>query len=287
MSLSARIQQRIAARREKLVGQSSRYYAHAVRIVRKPSFLFVIGHMRSGSSLLTHILNSNPHVVGLGENHLSYWREKDLDQCVANTMEILSRRDLRERYVLDKILHNQHSVSPCFLNDPRFRFIYILREPHGTLGSILRLSRTVPGFYWNNCDLAAKHYLRRLHQLAKLIQQQRAHERAIVLTYEQLIHSSSETFLRLESFLGLTVPLREEYELMPTTGKPPFGDPGKAIKSGSIQRNKAKQSVVPFVPADLLDECEHTFLETLKVLSSHCATAVREPEPRAPLREAA
>jgi hypothetical protein len=287
MSLSARIQQRIAVRREKVIGQTSRYYAATVRIVRRPSFLFVIGHMRSGSTLLTHILNSNPHVVGLGENHLSYWREKDLDRCVANTMKMHSRRDLRERYVLDKILHNQHSVSPCFLNDPRFRFVYLVREPRNTLSSLLRLSRVVPGFYWSTYDLAAKHYIRRLHHLAKTVEQQRSRERAIVLTYEQLIQSSREMFVDLESFLGLEVPLREKYELMPTTGKPPYGDPGEAIKSGSIQRKNEKHSVVPFIPADLLDECEHTYLETLKLLSHHCARAVRAGAQGTSLREAA
>ncbi|MGV2388843.1 MAG UNVERIFIED_CONTAM: sulfotransferase [Microcystis novacekii LVE1205-3] len=33
--------------------------------------------MRSGSSLLTHILNSNPEIIGFGETHLVYESEQD------------------------------------------------------------------------------------------------------------------------------------------------------------------------------------------------------------------
>ena len=34
--------------------------------------LFVLGHMRSKSSLLVHLLNSNPEVLGYGETHIGY-----------------------------------------------------------------------------------------------------------------------------------------------------------------------------------------------------------------------
>ena len=39
--------------------------------------LFVLSHMRSGSSLLTHILNTNNEIIGYGETHIKYSSELD------------------------------------------------------------------------------------------------------------------------------------------------------------------------------------------------------------------
>ncbi len=48
----------------------------------KRKMLFVCGHMRSGSSLLLHILNTNPEVLGFGEMHIKYHSEKDFGRAV-------------------------------------------------------------------------------------------------------------------------------------------------------------------------------------------------------------
>jgi len=39
--------------------------------------LLILSHMRSGSSLLTHLLNSNPEIIGYGETHIQYASEQD------------------------------------------------------------------------------------------------------------------------------------------------------------------------------------------------------------------
>lgn len=277
MEPKTKVMQRLAKRAARLKNKVGRFRARYLRLARNPFFLFIVGHMRSGSSLLTHILNSNPDIIGFGENHLSYWKPKHLDRCIANTLQHLGRKEITERYVLDKILHGSHKISPTFLKSEQFRLIFLIREPRGTLASMLRLSRERPKFLWNDYERASRYYIKRLHQISGLAALERFHERAIYLTHEQLIDRSAKVFAGVEGFLDLQTPLSEEYELMPTTGRPGVGDPTHRIKAGRIVRAPHAYTDVEAPPAELLEECEYTFRATLKVLKTHCRPAADWP----------
>src|SRR5688572_25028043 len=72
-------------------------YLHAA------GYLFVIGHMRSYSSLLAHILGSHPRIVGYAEMHQKYRTVLDLLE-LSRKVERTCDKGCAGRYVLDKIL---------------------------------------------------------------------------------------------------------------------------------------------------------------------------------------
>ena len=55
---------------------ASRLYLRLYK--REYRFVFILGHMRSGSSLLAHILASHRNIARRGEAHISYQTVEDL-----------------------------------------------------------------------------------------------------------------------------------------------------------------------------------------------------------------
>src|SRR6185436_15808518 len=75
------------------------------------TFLFVVSHMRSYSSLLCHILGSHPAISGYSEAHQSYFGRNDLDRLARTVREHTEEAALKP-YVLDKVLHDNTEIAP-------------------------------------------------------------------------------------------------------------------------------------------------------------------------------
>ena len=89
--------------------------------------------------MLSHILGSHPQVIGYSELHQSYQKWNEL--LWRRTLAYLERRGgLRDKYLLDKVLHNRYPISPGILGAPNTKCIFVLREPESTLKSIRHLS---------------------------------------------------------------------------------------------------------------------------------------------------
>jgi len=102
---------------------------HGVQIAHRHtgSFLFVVSHMRSFSSLLCHILGSHPEISGYAEMHLSYLGRPDLDRLARKVREMTDNAPLR-RYVLDKLLHNYRQLMPRVFERPDVKIVFLLRN---------------------------------------------------------------------------------------------------------------------------------------------------------------
>lgn len=59
---------------------------------KRTDYLFVMGHMRSRSSLLTHILLSHPTMLGLGESNAIY--ESNLKLLYMKSKTLLKNRSV-------------------------------------------------------------------------------------------------------------------------------------------------------------------------------------------------
>lgn len=263
-------QKRSAAQTNRLHDKVGRYWAHILRRIRQPKFIVIVAHMRSGSSLLTHILNTNPEIAGYGENHLAYQSEKDLDRVVAKVMTRMKLHSIRESFFVDKVLHNHLEISQHLLDSGQCQLIYLLREPTATLASMLCMTHQVRNFHWDDYSRASSYYIQRLHNIMCLAMHSKLDNRAIFITHEQLIHSSQAVFNAIEKFLHLSTPLHEEYDILPTTGRPCIGDPTKRIKAARILRDKPVNQKPPFVPREVTYECELTFRAAVDVLATHC-----------------
>lgn len=192
--------------------------------------LFVLGHMRTGSSLLVHILASHREILGYGETHNVYARPKDFGATAANVYRRLRAVPGREAYLLDKVLHKYQIVHADVLEHPSVRVIFMIRRPDTALSSMIR-NEVVSG-----AEEAYRYYAQHMGWIRRLSLELPS-EQWTYTTYTGLTEDSDAVLERIGSFLELSVPLSERYETNQYTGTPGVGDPGPHIEAGHIKCN--------------------------------------------------
>jgi hypothetical protein len=190
--------------------------------------------MRSRSSVLSHIFGSNPEILGYRELHINYSGYGSVlkmhDEITGETQD-----KKNYRFLYDKILHNYQ------LSDKTLRFLspknlLLLREPEGTIKSIIKMAHLVDNQKLQDQEQATHYYIKRLSELEIL--SERLSGKFYFLESDDLIDHSSEVLQRLSQWLDLKTALKEEYKTFSRTGKAGHGDPGNNIKSGQLKKTK-------------------------------------------------
>lgn len=231
------------------------------------NYLFLISHMRSRSSLMSHILGSNQEIIGYKEEQNCYHSEQCLDRqrtkMLLNSQEYLPNG--KEKYVYDKILHDNFTLSESILKNPRARFIFLVREPESTYQSTLRLQEITKFEH----TAALEHFIPYYEKRLKLIihQAKVTQGRSIYVNSNDLVQHTDETLKRLSRWLKLENPLRAKYTLFKDTGKPLSGDPSENIKAGRIISTPAENTSASKVTSPLLDSYQQ-FTQDIQSLSS-------------------
>ncbi len=239
---------------------------------RKPpiEFIFVMAHMRSGSTLLTHILSSHPEVAGYSESNYTYRSARQLKEHIRAVHYI--QRDLKfcERYVVDQINHNEYTPDFTWLVERGVKFIFLIREPRESLSSIIKLKEP---FGWGE-QQAAQYYIKRLRFLVACAQQCPLERLPLFVTYHDLIDNTSGVLKALQNFTGVQSAFSEKYSVTHTTGKQ--GDPSSNIKAGAIVRNRKKE--LRPVNTQLLGEAEEAYQRCSTALTPFGVRAFCRPE---------
>lgn len=201
--------------------------------------IFLLGHQRSGSTLFTHLLISNPAIIGYGETHIAYRSQKDFERL---HYDILLKRKftgpLTAEYIYDKILLNQH-IYPEHLNSLLSKNLYVvflIRDYMETLNSLMKWGRTEEAALQSY-----QHRLRMLEKYASILAESNISWR--VITYNDILYRSNDVFILIEKYLQLQEHLTEQYDIFPTTGRISIGDFSKNIREGRIVHNKKKYGV--------------------------------------------
>lgn len=233
-------------------------------------YVFVLSHMRSGSSLLTHILVSNPDILGYGETMTRYTAPRDFDLLALKIWYTLRQWPFRNpvRYLLDKLLHNV-LLSPedmSLLFKHQVRLVFLFRDPGDTLSSLVRSLGYTPA-------RAIAYLTERLDMLHQYVEQVPSDYPAVTLTYRQLVYETPAALEMLRSFLDLRVPLSEDYRLLKTTGMPGIGDFSSNIRTGRIvrQRSTTSNTLELFAP-ELIDEAYKVWAQSFSAASLHTKT---------------
>lgn len=205
---------------------------HFVREPQQAVLLFA--HMRSGSTLLHHLLISHPEITGCGERNQVFAGSRDLDRLKLDAYWHSSEFFRVHRFVTDQINHNRLLESEELLNHPLVRPIFLIREPEPSIGSMVCV---LGPYYGTTVEQATEHYAERLKALTRYASQIQDPSRAFFLTYSDLVRNTESTLRALQSFLGLSSRLTEEYRLFDFTGS--RGDPSPLIMSGRIAGPRA------------------------------------------------
>lgn len=194
--------------------------------------------MRSRSTLLNHILMTNPDIIGLGETNAIYDSWIKYHWMKGKCKAINGVFNSRKKIFVDQINHNSKTPNSSILLSSNLMILVLVRNPEDSIRSILRLTST---FYssWTE-EQAAKYYLERLHFLLKVLNS-KMNPKPIIIDSDTIINNSKTELLMLSKHLSLNHVLSEEYKIFDFTGI--SGDPTEKIHLGeitSIQNNFEK-----------------------------------------------
>ena len=198
--------------------------------------VFLFSHMRSRSSLLSHIIGSHPDISGYYEFQQHYFSKKSmLKQKLSHAWH--EKFDVKNsKYMFDKILHNDIIVDDNVLLNPNNFFIFMLRSPNSTIPSMLEMGkRKGESSPFNKLEHCEKYYFERLKKLQSLASSIKHSFHYI--NAETIVNQPEETLKNLSLYLELNLPLSQEYKLMNKTGKASFGDTSRNINSGKILKS--------------------------------------------------
>jgi len=230
------------------------------------SALFVLGHMRSYSSLLCHLLGSHPEIDGYFETHIEYRSWFDLLRLRRRVVKLTGER-LSGRYVLDKILHD-YPLAGSIVRSRSTRAIILIRGPVPTVRSIMNMGLRYSDIPWyRDSDAVARYYETRLASLVRLADRLRT--RAIWLEAEELLSGAEPVLTRLGAFLALRAPLPNSYRQFAHTGEAGYGDPSEEISKGRIGAARASDAHI-LLPEQLVARLEGAHRSAVAALRERC-----------------
>jgi hypothetical protein len=192
--------------------------------------IFIIGHMRCGSTALSNVLVSRPEFSGYGEAHIAYEGQSALGVLLINQWR---RRSWRPgaQYLFDKILHSRYDAAA---GDAFFgaRAIFLAREPDSAIRSIRTLFATLGSTEYGSDAAAADYYGERLSTMLGLWERF-APDRRLALSYAGVTADPEAALAAVSALAGINPPLTNRYEARAASVAPGAGDP---LRSGRFQR---------------------------------------------------
>jgi Sulfotransferase domain len=224
--------------------------------------LFILSHMRSGSSLLSHLLITNPEIIGFGETHVEYDSNQDLKTLLLRVYQNTRQLRMDHKYVLDKLLHDKKLLDETILFSEEVRAIFLIREPKRALASILTLKP-----HWNEHQ-AIEYYSSRLETLGKYAKLIDNRKHSLFITHEQILNNTQSVFKVMQDFLEVKQPFSEEYQVLSMTGTRGIGDYSENIKSGRIVRSHKITEIA--ISSELIEQGLQSFARCCAALSQYC-----------------
>ena len=234
-------------------------------------YLFVLGHMRSYSSLLCHILGSHPQIDGYCETHVKYRTRFDLLRLRSRVVK-LTGEPLKGRFVLDKVLHN-YPFASSILRSPNTQAIVLVRRPMPSVQSIVNMGLHYSDIAWyRDIDLVVRYYEERLATLVCLAGELRG--RVMFIEAETLLSRTGDVLQSIGRLLDLSEPLRSDYKRFAHTGEGGFGDPSETITTGRVTNATREPRTPVMLSAAVTARLETAYAACSASLRDRCCQAL-------------
>ncbi|HEC06618.1 MAG TPA: hypothetical protein ENJ12_07190 [Thiolapillus brandeum] len=236
-------------------GKLSRITSIPRALLSGTKYLFILSHMRSRSSVLSHVLGSNPGICGYRELQFSYRGRISLMKMQIRLLFSDPVCEPGDQYLLDKILHNYYLFSDRAFELARPKVIFLLRKPEHTIKSIIKMGH-ITGIDWYKDPVeATEYYCSRLSGLEEYARKFGTGN--LFIDSEDLVDNTDHTLHRLTKWLNLEVPLDNRYSIFPDTGRPGYGDPSNNIRSGMIRNFEGSDNIT--LPPETLDRATGSY----------------------------
>ena len=230
-------------------------YLELVETLWPTQYIFILGHMRSRSTLLSHLLGSHPEIRGYTESHIKYRNLWDLPRLRWHIARA-TRSWPRGRYLLDKQLHSRMYLPASLRASDNLRVIILVRPPLETIRSIVHMGRRTGNAHDADPLRATAYYCERLAMLASQAIELR--ERALLVDSNTLIDKPQAALSTIGEHLGLTPPLQPQYTLMQHTGRVGAGDMSPLIRRGEIVPLRSNAPNLS-LPSELIRQLERSY----------------------------
>lgn len=209
--------------------------------------IFILAHMRCGSTALSNVLCSRPDVSGYGEAHVRYRSEESLGRLVVN-QALRGGWKPRAAYLFDKLLHNRHDAeAPASFF--RARAVFVLREPEASAISVRKLFQGSGKAEYQDDEAALGYYCDRVERLAQLWPRFPA-ERRIGITHVRMMADPEGALGALSQRFAFLPPLENRYASNPASRRGGGGDP---TVSGTLTRIEPRATPASARPTPRLD----------------------------------
>ncbi len=176
--------------------------------------VFIVGMIRSGTSLMEQIVSSHPEVAGAGE--LSFWHENEescwgpddlpcperLKEASGRYAEELQRLAPNARRVTDKLPHNFALLGEIHSALPEARFVHCRRNPADNCLSVYTTAYQRPPVFAHdreNIAFAYREYLRMMEHWREVLPA----DRLLEVDYEEMVADRESVVRRVIEFIGL------------------------------------------------------------------------------------
>jgi len=236
-----------------------------LRVLLPKQHILLLSHMRAYTSLFGHIIGSNPAVCGYYEMHIGYYSWRSL---LRQKLLYFKDEEVKPGFscMFDKVLHNDHAVSPSVLLRPNTRTIFSLRHPRDTLPSIVTLYQQVdPTNEFNSPDYALDYYVNRLTALSGIATNME--QPFYYLDAEALVENAGECLESLSDWLRLETPLATHYDKQKKTSQKRYGDTSAKLEAGTIIQPEANR-VHTQLDDEMIERATAAYLAAREILTS-------------------
>ena len=217
---------------------------HPMVITKKYNKIILLSHMRSRSSVLSHVLGSHSDISGYYEQHQRHADPLFEIKVKANLL-LDNNLSSKHRYLYDKVLHER--FDPKSLQG--YKVIVLIRKPSSALKSIMSMGDITKSLWGKDPYRAFAYYCQRLQSIIDIVEKNNID--VCFVEADELVEKTDDILGEISNFLELSSPLSSHYRSFDKTGEAIYGDPSDNIKSGSIVKTKNNTTVV--VPDGLLD----------------------------------
>jgi hypothetical protein len=221
--------------------------------------------MRSNSSLLSHLIGSNPQVSGYYEMHLGYESWKSLYRQKVRYIQQNPNKPLKPIF-FDKVLHDGHVISEPILNHGAVKLLFSIREPFESVVSTVKLyKKGNPTHAYATYEGAIDYYIERVNSIASMYLKVKDKKRTLCFRASAVRDNPEDTLSKVSSFMELKQPLSDSYSIMDKTGAKQAGDSSENMLSGKVQKNiPLDEDVIAQIPRQ--QELIAAFENTCRVL---------------------
>jgi len=195
-----------------------------------------MGHPRSGSSLLMHILTANKGVLGFGEYFTIYRDATDLLKAEFDIRRKAAKPFNNYLYIANQVLHSSRTPNLDLIISENIKLLFLIRSPKEALSSMAVITKNKKGKVVK--AEIVNEYVVRLNDISKIAATIDA-KQWIFISYEDLLHRTDASLHKISHFLSLREPLKSSYSLQKFTQI--SGDPSANIKRGKIVATNSKQ----------------------------------------------